>query len=158
QTAANSAVEAITEDANIEDNLSPQVRNQVEGRLNDLEALQEAINDPNVSEQTKAGLQAQAEDLSTEIDNLISQTADTQGEQRVESGVGEGETAEQGVQDQEGSTEAAEAGGVLQSEEVVAQRTPEATTALQSSYDRLTEGMTEEQIDSDPDLVRMRDS
>lgn len=35
--------------------------------------------------------------------------------------------------------------------------TPENRQALQSSYDRLTEGMTEAQIQSDPDLVRMRD-
>src|SRR5690606_19566022 len=35
--------------------------------------------------------------------------------------------------------------------------TPENRQALQSSYDRLTEGMTEAQIETDPDLVRMRD-
>lgn len=158
RTATQEVSQAITEDTALEDSLPADVRNVVEGRLNDLEAIQEALQDPSVSETTKQALQQQAITISTEIDNLIAQTDDTQSEQRVESGVGEGETAEQGVQDQEGSTETVEAGGVLQNEEVVTQRTPEATAALQSSYDRLTEGMTEEQIDADPDLVRMRDS
>lgn len=42
---------------------------------------------------------------------------------------------------------------VEQAQELV---TPENRQALQSSYDRLTEGMTESQIEADPDLVRMR--
>lgn len=99
--------------------LSPEQQQQVGQLIGELDSLQEAIQDPNVSEQTKTALQRQAGQLSTEIDNLIAETGDTQSEQRIQSVQREGETPEQGIQDQEGGTEEAETGGVLQAQEIV---------------------------------------
>ena len=56
------------------------------------------------------------------------------------------------------STERAE--GVVEdteSESVESPSAQQSSQALQSSYERLTEGMTPEQIEADPELVRMRD-
>lgn len=64
--------EDISADAEQESQLSPQVRSEVEGLMGRLEELQSAIHDPNVSEETKSLLQSQAEQISSEIDSLIS--------------------------------------------------------------------------------------
>ena len=150
-TATQQLSQAITDDVSLEDNISPEVRNELEGRLNDLEAIQEAINDPNVSEGTKQSLQQQAKELSDEIDNLINTVDDTESTGGLQGSEQQGETVEQGVQDQEGSAEEVEAGGSIQAPE-------QEVSALQGSFNRLTEGMTEEEIAADPDLVRMQEA
>lgn len=60
-----------------EDTLPAESKNEVEGLLSRLEELQAVIQDPNVSETTKESLRAQAEQVSGEIDTIISNSQDT---------------------------------------------------------------------------------
>lgn len=175
------SVEAKTEQlSGLIDESREQLSNLPTGQLGEVEALikrqeqlQEVVNDPNVSEQTKSAFTEELQTISTEIDNLI-----TQGEQANAIQEREAETVPvvertEGSQEVDGEVrEQAETEEVqTQTQEVTPREvsevdrtvfgqaaTPEQNiTANRASYERLTEGMTPEQIDADPDLVRMRE-
>src|SRR5690606_25042952 len=97
-----------------------------------------------LSESGREALEQKLDSLQLELDNLVENNSSTENESnQVDSQplVEDSQVAPVGTEAQ-------------QTQELV---TPENRQALQSSYDRLTEGMTEAQIESDPDLVRMRD-
>src|SRR5690606_7403722 len=80
---------AIVEDAEVENNLSKEQRRGVSDLMGRLEDIQTVLTDPSVSEETKAGFRAEAENISAEIDNLIAQTDAIQEQQTTEVPVGE---------------------------------------------------------------------
>src|SRR5690606_3416550 len=96
-----------------------------------------------LSESGREALEQKLDSLQLELDNLVENNNSTENESNQvdsQSVVEDSQVAPVGTETQ-------------QTQELV---TPENRQALQSSYDRLTEGMTEAQIQSDPDLVRMR--
>jgi len=91
-----------------------------------------------LSEATREALEVRLDNLQQELDQIVENENNQVDSETV---VEDSEVAPVGTEAQ-------------QTQELV---TPENRRALQSSYDRLTEGMTEAQIETDPDLVRMRD-
>lgn len=157
--------EAIENDAEVVQLMTPEQRNQAEGLMGRLDGLQAIINDPNVPESAKETARTQAEQVSAELDGII---ANMQGPVETESqSTSETEVVDTPTADSQSiQPETEEASAPDQVTELAAtpsaqesEVSPETTESqrLQSSYDRLTEGMTPEQIDADPDLVRMRD-
>lgn len=73
----------IIESTQQEDALPTESKNEVEGLLSRLEELQAVIQDPNVSETTKESLRTQAEQVSGEIDAIISTSQESSAETSV---------------------------------------------------------------------------
>lgn len=122
--------EDISADAEQESQLSPEVRSEVEGLMGRLEELQSAIHDPNVSEETKSLLQSQAEQVSSQIDSLISAEPESEAvaDQTTES---EAEQVSEVPQVEQSASEEAETAPVsdeVSSTETTPQQEAEATT------------------------------
>lgn len=110
------------------------------------------------------GIQNQlGEDIAALENYKLEQYEQAEGETvRPEAAVADGTVAQETVSEPAEAIETAERVETLTETESIAteaatQAEPEASNPLRDSYNRLTEGMTPEQIESDPDLVRMRD-
>lgn len=85
EEAQQNVVNTVLEDFDINSNLTEQQDRQISTLMTELESVQEAINDPNLAEEAKSALRPRAEQLSTQIDEIVN----TEQEQTV---VGESST------------------------------------------------------------------